>query len=123
MRTEARERFAKTGADGGREVTAFFNQTPEGADVSVGLEVATSTSKTSAALGEGFTATMISPPGLYLKDEHATEPGMLPWITFMARASKEGFALKEPLSMFEVYTGNGGKEGVTMYAAIDQPRK
>lgn len=36
MRGDARQHFASTGAQGGRELTSFLNQTPEGADVLVG---------------------------------------------------------------------------------------
>lgn len=116
MRSDARARFSKTGAKGGREVTSFSNITHEGVDVTVGLEVADS--KDSPALGGGFSATVISPPGEYLRDDHATAPGMVPWVTFMARIPKKGYELSEPVEMFEVYTGTGGEEGVSMYAAV-----
>lgn len=121
MRTEARERFSKTEAKGGREVTAFSNETPDGVDITVGLEVVDA--KDCPALGEGFAATVISPPGDYLRDDHATAPGMVPWITFMARIPKAGYELSDPLSMFEVYTGTGGEEGVSMYASVKKARE
>lgn len=39
MRAEVRERFAKTGAKGGRELATYVNLTPQGADVTVGIAV------------------------------------------------------------------------------------
>lgn len=36
MRTDARQHFAATGAQGGRELTSFFDIKPDGADVLVG---------------------------------------------------------------------------------------
>ena len=117
MRTEARERFAATGAKGGREVSSYSNPTPDGADVTVGLEVADP--KASPALGGGFAATVIAPPGDYLRDDHSTTASMATWVTFVTRIPKEGYELIDPLSIFEVYTGTGGKdEGVAMYAAV-----
>lgn len=119
MRTEARERFANTGAKGGREVSTFSNLTPDGADVTVGLEVADA--KGSPALGGGFAATALAPPGDYLRDDHASLPGMVEWMAFMARIPKQGYELSDSLSIFEVYTGTGGKEeGVSMYAAVNK---
>ncbi|CAM9253288.1 unnamed protein product [Ectocarpus fasciculatus] len=122
MRAEAREHFAQTpGAEGGREFTTFSNQTPEGAEVTVGLEV--SDAKGSPAVSNGFTASVISPPGQYLRDDHDGKPGMTPWISFMARLAKDGYTMEEPLAMFEVYSGQGGEESVTMYASVKGPAK
>lgn len=121
LRVEARERFSKTGAQGGREVTSFYNITHDGGDVMVGLEV--DNAKTSPALGDGFAASVISPPGQYLRDDHANGAGVMPWMSFMARMTKEGYALGQPVSMFEVYSGTGGKEAVSMYAAVAEANK
>lgn len=120
MRVEAREQFSKTGAKGGREVAAFSKITQDGSDVTVGLEVANA--KDSPALSNGFAATVIVPPGQYLRADHASGPGtsVAPWITFMTRIPKEGYALSQPLSLFEVYSGTGGEESMAMYAAVEK---
>ncbi|CAM9252054.1 unnamed protein product [Scytosiphon promiscuus] len=120
MRIEAREHFAKTeGAKGGREVTRFTNNTLDGADITVGIEV--TDARGSPAISDGFTASVFSPPGEYLRDDHNGKPGTLPWLTFMAQLAKEGYAFEEPLSLFEVYSGQGGQETVSMYAAVKKP--
>lgn len=116
MRAEARERFSKTGAKGGREVSSYSKVTADGADVTVGLEVADT--KASPAIGDGFTATVMAPPGKFLRSDHAAESSVATWMTFMARIPKSGYELSDSLSMFEVYTGTGGDEGVSMYAAV-----
>lgn len=41
MRANARRHFTDTGVQGGRELTSFFNQTAEGADVLVGEHATT----------------------------------------------------------------------------------
>lgn len=41
----------------------------------------------------------------------------------MAGLVKDGYKMKEPLSMFEVYSGQGGDETVSMYAAVAKPTK
>ncbi|CAN0539578.1 unnamed protein product [Ectocarpus sp. 12 AP-2014] len=122
MRAEAREHFAQIpGAEGGRELTAFSNQNAESVDVTVGLEV--SDAKGSPAISNGFTASVISPPGQYLRDDHDGKPGVTPWISFMARLAKDGYTMTEPLAMFEVYSGQGGEESVTMYTSVNGPAK
>lgn len=63
MRTEARELFSKTGAKGLHEVSTYSKVTADGADVTVGLEV--TDTKSSPAIGDGFTVTVIAPPGRY----------------------------------------------------------
>eukprot|EP00903_Cladosiphon_okamuranus_P006652 g6495.t1 len=124
MRAEAREHFAATGVEGGHELTSFSNITPEGGDVLVGLEV--DDAKGSPAISDGFTASLVSPPGTYMKDDHKGKPGMAPWIGFMARLTNDGYKFENQdgyLSMFEVYSGQGGKENVTMYTAVVNPAK
>ncbi|CAM9784474.1 unnamed protein product [Ectocarpus sp. 4 AP-2014] len=122
MRAEAREHFAQTpGAEGGRELTAFSNENAERVDVTVGLEV--NDAKGSPAISNGFTASVISPPGQYLRDDHDGKPGVTPWISFMARLAKDGYTMTEPLAMFEVYSGQGGEESVTMYTSVNGPAK
>lgn len=84
-----------------------------------GLEV--TDARNSPAVSDGFTASVFSPPGEYLRDDHDGKPGTLPWITFIAQLTKQGYAFKEPLSLFEVYSGQGGQETVSMYAAVTKP--
>lgn len=84
-----------------------------------GLEV--TDARNSPAVSDGFTASVFSAPGDYLRDDHDGKPGTLPWITFIAQLTKKGYTFKEPLSLFEVYSGQGGQETVSMYAAVTQP--
>lgn len=122
MREEVRERFAKTGAKGGREVSSFLNVTSEGANIFVGIEVADPTG--SPALGEGFGVTEIVPPGAFLSEECSRPPSVFAWIKFVSGVSKEGYELRQPLSLFEVYAGTGGPtEARTIYASINEPAK
>lgn len=89
-----------------------------------GLEVADA--KGSPAISDGFTASVVSPPGTYMKDNHNGKPGFTPWIGFMARLTNDGYKFQDQdgkMSMFEVYSGQGGAESVTMYAAVVDPTK
>lgn len=121
MRTEAREHFAKAGAKGGREVACYSNVSADGADVTVGLEVSDATG--SSALGDGYAASAMTIPGQHLLYDHAGVPGVARWITFITRIPKMGYALKEPFTIFEVYSGAGGEESVAMYAAVKKVEK
>lgn len=90
----------------------------------LGLEV--TDPKGSPAISDGFTASLISPPGTYMKDDHKGKPGVTPWIGFMARIKNDGYKLQDEngyLPMFEVYSGQGGDENVTMYTAVVNPAK
>lgn len=85
----------------------------------LGLEVADA--KGSSAVSDGFTASVVSPPGTYLRDDHQGKPGVAPWFTFMGRLTKDGYKFVGEdgnISMFEVYSGQGGAETVTMYTAV-----
>ena len=89
-----------------------------------GLEVVET--KGSPAISDGFTASLVAPPGTYMKDDHKGKPGMAPWISFMARLTNDGFKFESRdgyLPMFEVYSGQGGEENVTMYTAVVSPAK
>lgn len=61
-----------------------------------------------------------------MKDDHSGKPGVAPWFGFMARLTKDGYKFQDQdggMSMFEVYSGQGGEENVTMYAAVVNPTK
>lgn len=99
-------------------MTAFNNSTAEGADITVGIEVADP--KGSLAIGEGFASSEIAPPGQYLRDDPKGGGGTVAWIAFITRASKGGYELKQPLSLFEVYSfTEAGKEQVSLFVAVD----
>lgn len=94
------------------------------APLCLGLEVADA--KGSPAVSDGFKASLVSPPGKYMKDDHKGKPGVAPWFSFMARLTNDGYKLMDEsgnLSMFEVYSGQGGDENVTMYTTVANPVK
>eukprot|EP00752_Nemacystus_decipiens_P009455 g8454.t1 len=122
MRADARQHFAATGVAGGRELSTFSGMTAEGVKVLVGLEVADA--KGSPAISDGFKASLVTPPGKYMKDDHKGKPGVAPWFAFVARLTNDGYeVVNEDGSMFEVYSGQGGNEDVTMYTRVANPVK
>jgi len=77
--------------------------------------------KGSPAISDGFTANVVAPPGKYMRDDHNGKPGVAPWFTFMGRLTKEGYKFADEggsMSMFEVYSGTGGQETVSMYTTV-----
>lgn len=61
-----------------------------------------------------------------MKDYHNGKPGVAPWIGFMTKAANDGYKFEDQdgkMSMFEVYSGQGGAETVEMFAAVVPPAK
>lgn len=81
-----------------------------------GLEV--DDAKGSPAISNDFVASTVAPPGEYLRDDHNGKPGVAPWVIFQARLTWDGYTLKQPISLFEVYSGQGGEETVSMYSSV-----
>lgn len=80
-------------------------------------QVETAEAQKSPALGDGFVATgaVPSPGDWYLRDEHNAPPSFGAWIGLQAMANKAGYELTFLRGIFEIYSGTGGNEQVTMF--------